>query len=78
MIKCPGQDQRFWNPDDIFEVKCPNCSYNIEFWKDEPKRKCPSCSHLTWNPKIDIGCAQWCQYATQCFGSADTDKSNTV
>ncbi len=74
MIKCPGQDQRFWNPDDIFEVKCPNCSNNIEFWKDEPKRKCPNCSHLTWNPKIDIGCAQWCQYATQCFGAADGEE----
>jgi len=74
MVKCPGQDQRFWHPDDIFEVKCPNCSNNIEFWKDEPKRKCPDCSHLTWNPKIDIGCAQWCQYAQQCFGAADGDE----
>ena len=73
MPKCPGQDQRYWNPNDIFEVNCPNCSYSIEFCKDEPKRKCPRCTQLTWNPKIDIGCAQWCQYAAQCFGNSSPD-----
>ena len=23
MFRCPGQDQRYWKPDDIFEVQCP-------------------------------------------------------
>lgn len=70
MVKCPGQDQRFWKPDDIFEVKCPECQVAVEFWKDEPKRKCPGCKELVRNPKIDLGCAQWCQYAEQCLGDA--------
>ena len=68
MIRCPGQDQRFWKPDDIFEVKCPACGGAVEFFKDEPKLKCRRCGQMVVNPKIDLGCAQWCQYAEQCLG----------
>lgn len=66
MVKCPGQDQRFWKPGDIFEVTCPACGVPIEFFKDEPKLKCRKCGRVVVNPKIDLGCAQWCQYAQQC------------
>ena len=68
MVRCPGQDQRFWKPDDIFEVKCPACGGAVEFFKDEPKLKCYRCGQMVVNPKIDLGCAQWCQYAEQCLG----------
>jgi len=68
MVKCPGQDQRFWKPGDIFEVKCPRCGAPIEFFKDEPKLKCRKCGRVVVNPKIELGCAQWCQYAQQCLG----------
>jgi len=68
MVKCPGQDQRFWKPEDIFEVECSNCGKAIEFFKDEPKLKCRGCGHVVVNPKIDLGCAEWCQYAEQCLG----------
>ena len=68
MVRCPGQDQRFWKPDDIFEVKCPACGGVVEFFKDEPKLKCYRCGQMVVNPKIDLGCAQWCQYAEQCLG----------
>jgi hypothetical protein len=68
MIRCPGQDQRFWKPGDIFEVKCPACGQNVEFFKDEPKLKCRKCGQEVANPKIDLGCAEWCQYAEQCLG----------
>ena len=70
MVRCPGQDQRFWKPDDIFEVNCSQCGKPIEFFKDEPKLKCKNCGHTVVNPKIDIGCAEWCQYAEQCIGVA--------
>jgi len=70
MVKCLGQDQRYWKPEDIFEVECPNCGKSIEFFKDEPKLKCRKCGHIVINPKIDLGCAQWCQYAEQCLGVA--------
>lgn len=68
MIRCPGQDQRFWKPYDISEVGCPRCGKSVEFFKDEPKQSCAACGHPVTNPKIDFGCAQWCQYAEQCLG----------
>ena len=76
MVRCPGQDQRFWKPEDIFDVRCPRCGKVVEFFKDEPKLKCLDCGHLVVNPKIDLGCAEWCQYADQCLGvSAMKDAS---
>jgi putative nucleotidyltransferase with HDIG domain len=68
MVRCPGQDQRFWKPDDIFEVRCSGCGRAVEFFKDEPKLKCRCCGQTVVNPKIDLGCAEWCQYAEQCLG----------
>jgi putative nucleotidyltransferase with HDIG domain len=68
MVRCPGQDQRFWKPEDVFEVKCPSCNTTIEFFKDEPKLKCSKCGQMVVNPKLDLGCAEWCQYAQQCLG----------
>ena len=68
MVRCPGQDQRFWKPEDIFEVKCTGCGVSVEFFKDEPKLKCCKCGRIVVNPKIDLGCAEWCQYAEQCLG----------
>jgi len=66
-MRCPGQDLRFWKPGDIFEIQCPKCGRKIEFFKDEVRRKC-GCGHEIVNPKLDFGCAQWCQYAEQCVG----------
>ena len=65
---CPGQDTRFWKLDDIFEIECPKCSASIEFFKDDPRRRCHSCGDVVPNPKIQLGCAEWCQYAKQCLG----------
>jgi len=66
--RCPGQDKRFWKPDDIFESPCPHCGAMIEFWKDEPRRRCRSCGQTAPNPKFDLGCATWCPYAAACLG----------
>ncbi|MCF7974737.1 MAG: HD domain-containing protein [Phycisphaerae bacterium] len=68
-MRCPGQDQRYWKPDDIFEVNCSQCGYPIEFFKDEARLKCRQCKHTVINPRIDLGCAEWCQYAAQCLGT---------
>lgn len=68
--RCPGQDLRFWKPQDIFDVRCPYCSTDIEFWKDEPIRFCPQCAHEVRNPRIDLGCAKWCKFAKECLGTA--------
>ncbi len=66
--RCPGQDLRYWKPEDIFDVPCPFCGIEIEFWKDEPIRHCPECKKEVRNPKIDSGCAEWCKYADDCLG----------
>jgi hypothetical protein len=67
-MRCPGQDTRFWKPGDIFETGCPKCERKIEFFKDEVRRRC-RCGHEVVNPKLDLGCAEWCPYAEQCIGA---------
>jgi hypothetical protein len=57
---------RYWKPEDIFDVPCPFCGAEIEFWKDEPVLFCPKCKKKVRNPKIDFGCAEWCKYGEEC------------
>jgi len=64
--RCPGQDTRYWKPEDIFFGKCPFCGAEIEFWKDEPVRPCPGCGREVSNPKIDAGCGKWCSHSDEC------------
>lgn len=64
--RCPGQYPRFWKPDDVFEVDCPHCGVAVEFFKDDPRRKCPACGRLCVNPKLNLGCLEWCKFADQC------------
>jgi HD superfamily phosphohydrolase YqeK len=68
-MKCPGQDTQYWQPGAIFEVKCPKCEHTVEFFKDDTSRKCGSCGHRFANPRMDFGCASYCQYAEQCLGT---------
>lgn len=68
--KCPGQDSKYWKPQDVIEVPCPGCQAIIEFFKDEPKRKCHSCGQEVLNPRVDFGCALWCPKAVECVGPA--------
>jgi len=67
-MKCPGQDIRYWKPGAVFDVKCPKCGKDVEFFKDDTTRKCRNCGHKFINPKMDFGCAAYCQYAAQCIG----------
>lgn len=67
-IKCPGQDTRFWRPQDVFEVECGECGASVEFFKDDAYRRCPTCGTRITNPKLSLGCAQWCRYAKECLG----------
>lgn len=65
---CPGQDTRYWRPDDIFEIDCARCNTAVEFFKDDARRRCHQCGALIKNPKITLGCAQWCEHAKECLG----------
>ncbi|CAN2041217.1 HD domain-containing protein [Candidatus Magnetomoraceae bacterium gMMP-15] len=68
-MKCPGQDSRYWKPDAVFESKCPKCGSEVEFFKDDPARKCRKCGYRFINPKMDFGCAAYCEFAEQCLGT---------
>jgi HD superfamily phosphohydrolase YqeK len=68
-MKCPGQDSRYWKPGAIFDEKCPECGHIVEFFKDDTARKCGKCGHRFANPKMDFGCASYCQYAEECIGT---------
>lgn len=68
-MKCPGQATQYWTEGAIFEVNCPKCKAVVEFFKDDTARKCGGCGHRFANPKMDFGCASYCQYAEQCLGT---------
>jgi hypothetical protein len=68
-MKCPGQDMKYWKASAIFDSNCPKCGKMVEFYKDDTSRKCGNCGHRFVNPKMDFGCASYCQYADQCMGS---------
>lgn len=67
-MKCPGQDTQYWTAGAIFEVACPECNKTVEFFKDDTMRRCNHCGHRFVNPRMDFGCAAYCQYAEQCIG----------
>jgi hypothetical protein len=60
---------KYWKEDAIFEADCPKCGTAIEFYKDDTTRKCSKCEHRLVNPKMDFGCASYCQFAEQCLGT---------
>jgi hypothetical protein len=67
-VMCPGQDTAFWRPGDIYEVPCSDCGKEVEFFKDDATRRCYGCGKLVRNPKLNLGCAQWCEHAVECLG----------
>ncbi len=70
MLKCPGQDTRYWKPDDIFDLPCPVCDTAVEFLKTDSRRTCQNCGYSFRNPRLELGCAKWCAYAEECLGFA--------
>ncbi len=65
---CPGQDTLFWGADSVFEIACGQCGRQVEFFKDDARRKCPGCGSVVRNPKLNLGCAKWCAHARECLG----------
>jgi hypothetical protein len=67
-MQCPGQDTRYWTPEDIFDVTCEACGTVVEFFKTDVTRRCPGCSKRIQNVNVSLGCARWCSYARECLG----------
>lgn len=67
-MKCPGQDTRYWKPEDVYELECARCGRMVEFFKTDGRRNCPGCGNRIENPKVSLGCAQWCEHAVACLG----------
>ena len=68
-MKCPGQDTQYWGYGAIFEADCPDCGVTVEFFKDDTMRTCKGCGKRLVNPRLDFGCASYCQFADACLGS---------
>ncbi len=68
-MQCPGQDNRYWDGEAVFEAPCPHCGNELEFFKDDSQRSCKKCGNKVLNPRIDFGCAAYCPHAEQCLGS---------
>ncbi len=68
-MQCPGQDNRYWDGEAVFEAPCPHCGNELEFFKDDSQRSCKKCGNRVLNPRIDFGCAAYCPHAEQCLGS---------
>ena len=68
-MQCPGQDNRYWDGEAVFEAPCPHCGNILEFFKDDSQRSCKQCGNKVLNPRIDFGCAAYCSHAEQCLGS---------
>ena len=68
-MQCPGQDNRYWDGEAVFEAPCPHCGNELEFFKDDSQRSCKQCGNRVLNPRIDFGCAAYCSHAEQCLGS---------
>lgn len=67
-MMCPGQDSRFWKPEDTFEATCGQCGQPLEFFKDDATRRCTRCGSRVRNPRLNLGCAKWCEHARECLG----------
>ncbi len=76
--KCPGQDTQFWKPNDVYNVECPKCGNSVEFFKDDIRRRCQKCGHMFINPKLNLGCARWCQFADQCVGAIGKEEFKEI
>jgi len=49
------------------EIKCRNCSENIEIWSDETETKCKHCGKMNMR-LLGPTCIEWCAFAKECVG----------
>ncbi len=69
MMQCPGQDRRYWTKEDVFEASCPACQALVEFFRTDTTRRCPVCGFRFKNPRLNLGCVEWCAYGERCLAA---------
>ena len=51
--RCPAfEGGPNWKQRDIFDVPCPDCGTEVEFWKDDASQECPDCGRDIQNPYL--------------------------
>jgi putative nucleotidyltransferase with HDIG domain len=65
-FRCPAENLESWTLRDIFEIACPYCGNQMEFFKDDPFLTCSRCRKEVNNPRISIGCTEWCIFSERC------------
>jgi DNA-directed RNA polymerase subunit RPC12/RpoP len=58
-----GRSTCNWTPAAVYDLTCPSCGEEVEFFKDDRRRRCPACRTEILNPHYSPGCAGWCQGA---------------
>jgi len=51
-MKCPSSDPTY-RAAEVFEVKCPKCGTEIEFFADDRQNKCHQCGEVVKNPRLE-------------------------
>lgn len=51
-MKCPTSHASISDPNAVFEVPCPKCGTEVEFFAEDKKRPCPSCGEKVESPRI--------------------------
>ncbi len=70
MNKCPGQDSRKVQTENII---CSNCGYLAEIFSDEIKVRCPECKNSLYRERLP-SCVDWCRAAKDCIGEEKWNK----
>ena len=66
-MRCPGQDQRRWRPEDMTYLPCPDCGREVELFPDETKVRCSACGRAVSRERPK-DCLDWCAAAEACAG----------
>ena len=68
-MKCPGQDTQYLERRRYFRSALPQVRrHRWSFSRTTPPANAAGCGHRFINPKMDFGCAAYCQFAEQCLG----------
>lgn len=75
--RCPGMSFRSWGVDDIYEIACPHCDEQIEFFSIDKGQHCPGCLRWITNPRGRATCSEWCTASGDCPGASSPGNNSS-